>query len=82
MSKKVNWAEADKRIRNRRKDFSADETNAIEAELKKLPDLAEQLEIIDIPQPAVAPPEEEASEEAASGDDSAASAEPRAEEPN
>ncbi len=65
MSKKVNWATVDKRIRNRRKDFSMAETNAIDDELKKLPDLVEEMEIIDITQPAVAPPEEEETAEEA-----------------
>ncbi len=64
MSKKVNWAQADKRIRGRRKDFSDIETAAVEAELKQLPDLAEEAEIITIPQPAVTE-EEPAEEEAA-----------------
>ena len=59
MSKKVNWAEADKRIRGRRRDVSTSENNAIDAELQKLPDLVEAVEIIDIAQPAVAPPEED-----------------------
>jgi hypothetical protein len=59
MSKKVNWAEIDKRIRNRKKDFSALEVKEIEEKLQKLPDLAEQVEIVTIIQPAVAPPEDE-----------------------
>jgi hypothetical protein len=63
MSKKVNWAEVDKRIRNRRKDFSAEETKTVEAALKKLPDLAEMAEIIDIPQPAIVPQGEDAGAE-------------------
>lgn len=64
MSKKVNWAEVDKRIRGRRRDVTAEEQKNIEAALQKLPDLAEEAEIIDIPQPAVTPEEEEPSEEA------------------
>jgi hypothetical protein len=80
MSKKVNWAEVDKRIRNRRKDFSADEMKTVQAALDKLPDLAEEAEIIDIPQPAVAPPEEE--EEGEEGAEGAEKSEEKTEEPN
>ena len=63
MSKKMNWADVDKRIRNRKKNFTAAESKAIEERLQKLPDLAEQVHIVDIVQPAVAPPEEEVSDE-------------------
>lgn len=65
MSKKVNWATVDKRIRNRRRDVSSEEQKGIEAQLQKLPDLAEEAEIIDIPQPAVAVEEDVAEEGAA-----------------
>jgi hypothetical protein len=64
MSKKVNWADVDKRIRNRKKDFSTAEVREIEDKLMKLPDLAEHVDIVDIVQPAVAPPEVEATDEA------------------
>lgn len=60
---KINWAEVDKRIRNRKKDFSAEDTRNIEATLQKLPDLAEQVDIVTIQQPAVTPaPEPEVTE--------------------
>jgi hypothetical protein len=53
MSKKVNWAEMDKRIRNRRTDWSAEELKALDAALNKLPDLAEDADILHVPQPAL-----------------------------
>ena len=68
MSKKRNWAEVDKRIRDRRNDWTAEELAEVEASLKKLPDLAEQAEIIDIAQPSLAKAEEPAEESAAEGD--------------
>ena len=64
MSKTVKWAEMDKRIRARRRDSSAEDDKAIDAALAKLPDLAEEVEIIDIPQPAVTDEEEAADGEA------------------
>ena len=54
MSKKVIWAEVDKRIRNRRTDWTTEELKALEGTLKKLPDLAEDAEIIQTAQPALA----------------------------
>ncbi len=68
MSKKVNWAEVDKRIRNRRKDFSADEMKTIEAGLQKLPDLAESVDVVTIPQPAIAGPDGDADGDADPGE--------------
>lgn len=53
MSKKVNWAEVDKRIRNRRVIWTPDERQAVEESLKKLPDLTEQSETLTLAQPAV-----------------------------
>ena len=57
MSKKVNWAEMDNRIRGRRPSWSKDELEALEAGLKKLPDVADQAEIIDVQQPGVGRPQ-------------------------
>jgi hypothetical protein len=53
MSKKVNWAEVDKRIRNRRTDWTGEELKALEAALNKLPDLAEEADIVTLAQPAL-----------------------------
>jgi hypothetical protein len=53
MSKKVNWAEVDKRIRGRRSHWSAEEAKTLEAALAKLPDMADKAENITIAQPAV-----------------------------
>lgn len=68
MSKKVNWAEVDIRIRDRRTDWTKDELEALEKGLGKLPDLEDQAEAIEIPQPALAQPEEEGEGEAADAD--------------
>jgi len=59
MSKKVNWAEVDIRIRNRRTDWTKDELEALDKGLGKLPDVESQAEAIEIPQPALAQPEAE-----------------------
>ncbi len=64
MSDKTNWAEVDKRIRARRASWTNEEQKALDAGLNKLPDLAEELEIIDIPQPALGTPAEEEEAEA------------------
>lgn len=53
-SKKANWAEVDKRIRDRKQDWTADELKALEAGLKKLPDMEAQGELATIQQPAIA----------------------------
>jgi len=62
MSKK-NWAQEDKRIRRRRTDWTNVEAEALQKELDKLPDLAEQAETIDLAQPALAQQVEEVAEE-------------------
>ncbi|MCA9625011.1 MAG: hypothetical protein KC731_38565 [Myxococcales bacterium] len=64
MSKKVNWAEIDYRIRGRRTDWTKEELSALEAGLAKLPDMADKADAITIPQPALA-----RAEEADAGDD-------------
>lgn len=68
MSKKVNWAEVDIRIRDRRTDWTKDELEALEKGLGKLPDVEDQAESIEIPQPALARPEDEGEDDAAEGD--------------
>ena len=52
MSNKVNWAEVDKRIRDRRVSWTADERKALDKDLMSLPDVADKAEQVDIPQPA------------------------------
>jgi len=52
-SKKVNWAEMDKRILNRRAVWTSDERNAVTESLKKLPDAADGAEALSLDQPAV-----------------------------
>jgi hypothetical protein len=61
MSKKVNWAEVDKRIRGRRKDWSNKEVEALEATFMKLPDLQDKCDNVKLPQPALQQPEDDAS---------------------
>ncbi len=68
MSKKVNWAEVDIRIRDRRTDWTKDELEALEKGLGKLPDVADNAEEIELAQPALAQPEGEGDDEAAEGD--------------
>jgi len=58
MKKKVNWAAADKRIRERRTGWTADELKRLDEQLKKLPDQAENFDILEVDQPALAPPED------------------------
>jgi hypothetical protein len=53
MTKKVNWAEMDKRIRGRRPSWSKEEAEALESGLKKLPDVADKAVVIEVPQPGV-----------------------------
>jgi len=53
MSKKVNWAEMDSRVRNRRAVWTPGERAEVEESLKKLPDLANQIETIKVAQPAI-----------------------------
>ena len=69
MSKKVNWAEVDIRIRDRRTDWTKDELETPEKGLGKLPDVADNAEAIELPQPALAQPEGEGEDEAAEGGD-------------
>jgi hypothetical protein len=49
MSKKTDWANFDKRIRDR----FADDPAAVQAALDKLPDLSDVVETIDVEQPAL-----------------------------
>jgi hypothetical protein len=72
MSKKVDFAEMDVRIRRRRTDWNKSDSEALEKGLSKLPDLAEEVVAITIPQPALAQPESD-EEAPAEGDDGAAS---------
>jgi len=58
MSKKINWATMDKRIRDRRAYWSKDDTEAVNASLAKLPDLAGTTDTIELPQPALASSQE------------------------
>jgi hypothetical protein len=51
-TKKINWAEIDKRIRSRRTSWTNDELKSLEDALEKLPDLAGRFDVLDIPQPA------------------------------
>jgi len=53
MSKKINWAEVDSRVRNRRAVWTPAERNEVEESLKKLPDLADRVETIELAQPAI-----------------------------
>lgn len=53
MSKKFNWAEVDKRIRNRRAVWTPDDLSAVEDSLRKLPDSADKAEAVELEQPAV-----------------------------
>ena len=53
MSKKTNWSEIDKRIRNRKTSWNADELKELDASLKRLPDLSEQADTLDVTQPAL-----------------------------
>lgn len=73
MSEKSNWAEMDKRIRNRRVSWSVEEKAALDSDLAALPDNAENVVAVDVPQPAFVQPEVE--------EEDAAAAAPVAEEP-
>jgi hypothetical protein len=53
-SSKANWIDVDRRIRDRRKFWEGEHVRELDAQLSTLPDLAEQFEIIDIEQPAIA----------------------------
>ena len=54
MSKKIDWATQDKRIRARRAYWSKDDVTALDTALAKLPDLADGADTIELPQPALA----------------------------
>ncbi|MEM6788873.1 MAG: hypothetical protein AAF928_21640 [Myxococcota bacterium] len=53
MSDKTDWASMDKRIRDRRVSWSKEDKSALDAGLAKLPDLAEKVDLVEIPQPAI-----------------------------
>jgi hypothetical protein len=53
MSKKNTWAEMDIRIRGRRAVWTQDERQDLDESLKKLPDVADKCEHVQLPQPAV-----------------------------
>lgn len=63
MSKKVNWAEVDKRIRQRRPSWTQEEREELEKGLQQLPDLSDKFDYVDIPQPALAPRSDESEEQ-------------------
>jgi len=54
-SGKVHWATVDKRVRDRREAWNAGELEELDKQLARLPDVAEQAEIIDVVQPAINP---------------------------
>jgi hypothetical protein len=51
---KDNWIEVDRRIRDRQKFWENEQVREYDTMLSTLPDLADQFEIIDIEQPAIA----------------------------
>ncbi len=53
MSKKVNWADVDKRIRARREVWTSQEKATLEDTLKKLPDVADKAAPLELAQPAL-----------------------------
>ncbi len=55
MSKKTDWAQFDKRIRDR----FADDPAAVKTALDKLPDLSDACEVIELDQPALVSEEDE-----------------------
>ncbi len=65
MAKKVNWADMDQRIRVRKVTWSQEEAKALEAGLKKLPDLSDNVEVVDVAQPALSGLDTEDGEEPA-----------------
>ena len=54
-SKKINWAQMDKRIRGRKPDWTSEELKALELGLSRLPDAADLAETIGGDQPAINP---------------------------
>ena len=51
----ANWAEMDKRIRNRRWLWTTPELEKLGQSLSKLPDLTERAQVIELEQPAIGP---------------------------
>ena len=68
MSKKTNWAEVDKRIRQRRT-WKAQELQELDASLEALPDRADNAEAIQIEQPVYADADANGTTEAATSAD-------------
>ena len=63
MSKKVKWAEVDKRIRARRPSWTNEEREELKKGLEQLPDLTDKFDYVELPQPALAPRSSESSDE-------------------
>ena len=55
-----NWAEMDKRIRNRRWLWTTPELEKLDQALGKLPDMSDEAEVIELEQPAIGPRQAEA----------------------
>ena len=53
MAKKPNWADVDKRIRSHKATWSQEDAKALDADLNKLPDAEDKLEVIELAQPAL-----------------------------
>jgi len=75
MSDETNWAQVDKRIRQRKPMWTKEEKAALEAGLNALPDMAEQYEVIELAQPAIGNGEEEEPAAEAEGEQAAPQAE-------
>jgi hypothetical protein len=54
MSKKMNWAEIDKRVRDRRTVWSQQERSDLNDSLKRLPDATGDCDTLELSQPALA----------------------------
>ena len=78
MAKKVNWGDVDKRIRARKATWSQEDSKALETGLKKLPDVADNAEPLDLPQPALLHADEPEEGEGSAED---GAAEPGSDEP-
>lgn len=65
-SGKVHWATIDKRVRDRQGCWNASDLQELDTQLAKLPDSAEQAEIIDVIQPAITRREQAAEGQAGS----------------
>ncbi len=59
MSKDVNWANVDKRIRERRVAWTNEERDALARDLAAMPDTGAGYDQVTIPQPALVAPEAE-----------------------